>query len=81
MPIIHSITAISKNYLDIDVILNRYFPNINPPVFIGIFYPSGESISPHRLRCSPFAVVYYSVMGHFLASFNARVGWRVLTRE
>jgi hypothetical protein len=31
-----------------------------------LFYPSGEPISLHRLRCSPFAVVYYSFMGHFL---------------
>ena len=36
-----------------------------------LFYPSGadptyQPISLHRLRCSPFAVVYYSFMGHFL---------------
>jgi hypothetical protein len=24
-------------------------------ISIGIFSPSGEPISPHRLRCSPFA--------------------------
>jgi len=35
---------------------------------IGIFYPSGEPISPHRLRCSPFAVYKYSFMGHCLAA-------------
>jgi hypothetical protein len=34
---------------------------------IDIFYPSGDLISPHRLRCSPLAVVHYSFMGHFLA--------------
>jgi len=28
--------------------------------YIGIFYPSGEPISPHRLRCSPIAVYRYS---------------------
>ena len=35
---------------------------------IDIFYPPGELISLHRLRCSPFAVVHYSFMGHFLAA-------------
>jgi len=53
--------------------------------FICIFYPSGEPILlggvGWRLRCNPFAVFKYSFMGHFLASFSARVGWRVLTRE
>ncbi len=37
-------------------------------ILIGIFYPSGEPISLHRLRCSPFAVVYYSYMSYFLAA-------------
>ncbi|MGB3861211.1 MAG: hypothetical protein WA915_03960, partial [Candidatus Aminicenantaceae bacterium] len=37
-------------------------------IIIDIFYPSGELILPHRLRCSPFAVVHYSFMGHFLAA-------------
>jgi hypothetical protein len=35
--------------------------------FIDVFYPKGEPISPHRLRCSPFAVVHYDFMGHCLA--------------
>jgi hypothetical protein len=35
---------------------------------IGIFYPSGEPISLHRLRCSPFAVDHYSFMGCGLAA-------------
>jgi hypothetical protein len=35
---------------------------------IGIFSPSGEPISPHRHRCSPFAVVHYSFMGCGLAA-------------
>jgi len=35
---------------------------------IDIFYPMGELISLHRLRCSPFAVVHYSFMGHCLAA-------------
>ncbi len=36
-------------------------------IIIDIFYPSGELILLHRLRFSPFAVVHYSFMGHFLA--------------
>jgi hypothetical protein len=36
-------------------------------ILIGIFYPSGEPISPQRLRRSPFVVVYYNFMGCFLA--------------
>jgi hypothetical protein len=32
----------------------------------GILYPSGEPISPHRLRRGLFAVVYYSFIIHFL---------------
>jgi len=42
-------------------------------IIIDIFYPSGADptyplILPHRYRCSPFAVVHYSFMGHFLAA-------------
>jgi hypothetical protein len=37
-------------------------------IIIGIFYPSGEPISLHRLRCSPFAVDNYSFMGCGLAA-------------
>jgi hypothetical protein len=37
-------------------------------ILIGIFYPLGEPISLHRLRCSPFAVYKYSFMGHCLAA-------------
>ena len=37
-------------------------------ILIGIFYPSGGPISLHRLRCSPFAVVHYSLMGRCLAA-------------
>jgi len=71
MPIPFSIKAISGTYPDIA--LNYYeksFLNL-----IGIFYPSGEPISLQRLRCSPFAVVHYSFMGHFLAVAA------ILTRE
>jgi len=35
---------------------------------IGIFYPMGELISLHRLRCNPFAVYKYSFMGYYLAA-------------
>jgi hypothetical protein len=35
---------------------------------IDIFYPPGEPISPHLLRCDPFAVDYHSFMGRRLAS-------------
>ena len=41
---------------------------IGPIIIIDIFYPTGKLISLHRLRCSPFAVVHYSFMGHFLAA-------------
>jgi hypothetical protein len=50
-------------------------------ILIDVFYPSGEPISQHRLRCSPFAVFIYSFMDHCLASFNDRAGWRALARE
>ena len=33
-------------------------------LFIGLFYPGGEPISLHLLRCDPFAVDYHSYMGH-----------------
>jgi hypothetical protein len=71
MPTTFSIKAISGSYPDIA--LNYYeifFLNL-----IGIFYPSGEPISLQRLRCSPFAVVHYSFMGHFLTVAA------ILTRE
>jgi len=60
-------TTISGTYLDI--VLNYPNNNLCKKIFllIGIFYPTGESISLQRLRCSPFAVDYYSFMGHFLA--------------
>jgi len=31
---------------------------------VGIFYPSGEPISLHLLRCGPIAVDDHSFMGH-----------------
>jgi hypothetical protein len=33
-------------------------------IFIGIFYPSGEPILLHLIRCDPFAVDNHSCMGH-----------------
>jgi len=69
MPILFIILAISGSYPDIALNPDKFF------IFIGIFCPKGEPISPHRLRCSPFAVVHYSVMGHFLAAVA------ILTRE
>jgi hypothetical protein len=73
MPITFSITAISGSYPDIAV--NYYEKTFIYLILIGIFYPSGEPISLHRLRCSPFAVVHYSFMGHILAAAA------ILTRE
>jgi hypothetical protein len=33
-------------------------------ILIGIFYPSGEPILLHLLRCDPFAVDNHSCMSH-----------------
>jgi len=63
MPIPFAIPAISGNFPDIADIFKK-----NLLIFIGIFYPSGEPISLHRLRCSPFAVDNYSFMSRFLAA-------------
>jgi len=68
MPIPFAITAISGNYPDIAVnksitLFLRIFY-----IFIGIFYPSGEPISPHLLRCGLFAVKDHSFTGPRLAS-------------
>jgi hypothetical protein len=68
MLLLFVLKAISGNYPDIAKIAEEYFFRNNPFISIRIFYPSGEQISPHRLRCSPFAVVHYSFMGHFLAA-------------
>jgi hypothetical protein len=75
MPLIFIITAISGSYPDITVNPDKFFFKKKFFIFIGIFYPLGEPISLHRLRCSPFAVVHYSLMGHFLAAAA------ILTRE
>jgi len=61
MPILSSITAISGNYPDIAANPDKYFFEKILFILIGIFYPSGEPISLHRLRRSPFAVVHYVI--------------------
>jgi len=75
MPKLFIISAISGSYPDIARNPDEFFFNKKFFIFIGILYPSGEPISSHRLRCSPFAVVHYSFMGHFLAAAA------ILTRE
>jgi hypothetical protein len=37
-------------------------------IIIGIFYPTGEPISPQMLRCGPFAVGLPQLHGPHLAS-------------
>jgi len=75
MPLFFITTAISGSHPDIARNPDKFFFKKKFFIFIGIFYPSGEPISLHRLRCSPFAVDNHSFMGHFLA---ARA---ILTRE
>ncbi len=50
-------------------------------IIIDIFYPSGELILPHWHRCSPFAVVHYSFMGHYPAFATLMLGWGGSDRE
>jgi hypothetical protein len=66
MPITFSITAISGSNPDIAV--NYYEKTFIYLILIGIFYPSGEPILLHLLRCGPFAVANHSFMGRRLAS-------------
>jgi len=67
------ITAISTTYPDMAENKNRIsFLSLHLNIGAGrigisVFYPPGEPISLQQLRCRPFAVVYYSFMGHFLA--------------
>jgi len=65
MPILTAITAIPGDYPDIAVYPNIFFKKnfINRH-----FFPGGEPISPHLLRCGPFAVEDHSFMGRRLAS-------------
>ena len=54
----------NKQYQEIAItLLNKSVKNILF-IFIGLFYLSGEPISPHLLRCDPFAVDHHSGMGH-----------------
>jgi len=78
MPTYFTVSAISGHYPDIaeiaiEIVCLKVF------LIFGIFYPTGEPILlggvGWRLRCSPFAVVYYSFMGYFLAVAA------ILTRE
>jgi len=57
MPILSTITVISGVYPDITVYPNK---KKNLFILIGIFYTLGEPISPHLLRCGPFAVEDHS---------------------
>jgi hypothetical protein len=67
MPIFLIYSTISNKHIDIAENENI---NISKKAnfIIRIFYPSGEPISLHQLRCSPFAVYKYSIMGHCLAA-------------
>ena len=58
MPILFIITAISGSYSDIARNPDMFFFKKKFFILIGIFYPSGEPISPHLLRSGPFAVVH-----------------------
>jgi hypothetical protein len=62
-----AITAISGSYPDIARNPDKYFFENIFFILIGIFYLSGEPISPHLLRCDPFAVDDHSFMGRRLA--------------
>jgi hypothetical protein len=42
--------------------------------YIGIHHPSGQPISPHRLRCSPFAVFKYSFLSRYLVAAAISTG-------
>jgi hypothetical protein len=67
MPMLSAITAISGSYPDITVIPNKNLFEKN--IYINRhFFPRGEPISPHLLRCSPFAVDNHSFMVRRLAS-------------
>jgi len=68
MSILFAITTISGNYPDIVVNKSIVLFLRILYIFIGIFYPSGEPISPHLLRCSLFAVDDHSFTGPRLAS-------------
>jgi hypothetical protein len=60
MPMFNKITALSRDYSVIAVNPDKYFFKKKLSILIGIFYLSGEPISPHLLRCGPFAVENHS---------------------
>jgi len=61
-------TTKSRNAPDFAVYLEEYFLKKEFHKFFGIFYPPGEPISQHRLRCGPFAVDHYNFMSHCLVA-------------
>jgi hypothetical protein len=67
MPTLSIIKAISGDYSDIAQNSNKFSfekcYHINRH-----FFPHGEPISPHLLRCGPFAVEDHSFMSRRLAS-------------
>jgi hypothetical protein len=73
MLLLYALKTISGYYPDIAKIPEKILFWNNPFISKNIFYPPGEQISPHRLRCSSFAVVNSrpdlpSSMGYFLAA-------------
>jgi len=42
--------------------LSQHLNMVKYSTYVGIFYHSGEPISPHLLCCGPFAVVNHSFM-------------------
>jgi len=63
----------TQQYQDLILTLLKKLFKKNLFIFIDIFYPSGEPISLQSLRCGPFAVVHYSIMGHCLAFASTSV--------
>jgi hypothetical protein len=68
MPMHHVITTTSGYYPDIASYLEKYFFKKKTIIFTGIFYPTGEPISPCRLRRGSFAAVYDSIISHILVA-------------
>jgi hypothetical protein len=60
--------TISGTFPDIAIIPEKCFFRNNIFILTSIFYPSGEQISPRRLRRDSFAVVYYSFISHVLVA-------------
>jgi hypothetical protein len=60
-------TSISRFYLDIAENSKTVIKEINFYIHQHFSPQWGEPISLQSLRCSPFAVVHYSVRGHCLA--------------